>query len=338
MTVKHYVVVGNGPAGNKAALTLRDQAPDDRITLISKDRESCYRPHLIPGMLAGKIEEQDMFVCDADVYNARNINLRRGQSAVALDPVKKEITLDHKEVLSFDGIIIAVGGRPRIPESLDPFKDYMFTLKTLEDARLWMDHLEGADEILVMGGDLTSFGTTRALIQLEKKLFFILNKDSFWPMRPDEEVFDQAAEKLSNKGVEVLRPGLLKGISRKSSNRFEVQVDDRVINVDMLGAFFGLVPDIGFLAGSGLKIDRGVLVDEYLNAGFEGVYATGDCAQIYHPGIKDYWVSIGHENAMGLGRIAAMNLAGSRIKAEVPEETIFGVDDVKINTSWWLEF
>jgi NADPH-dependent 2,4-dienoyl-CoA reductase/sulfur reductase-like enzyme len=115
-------------------------------------------------------------------------------------------------------------------------------------------------------------------------------------------------------------------------------VDDQKIEVSMIGAFFGLVPDIRFLARSGLTIDRGVLVDEYLNAGFEGIYATGDCAQIYHPQIRDYWVSIGHENAVALGRTAALNLAGGKVRADVDMESIYDVKGIKVNTSWWAEF
>ena len=106
----------------------------------------------------------------------------------------------------------------------------------------------------------------------------------------------------------------------------------------MIGAFFGLVPDIRFLAGCGLRIDRGILVDEYLNAGFEGIYATGDCAQVYHPELGDYWVSIGHDNAVNLGRLAAMNLVGGKIPAEVGKERLFDIQGIKVNTSWWTDF
>ena len=73
-----------------------------------------------------------------------------------------------------------------------------------------------------------------------------------------------------------------------------------------------------------------------LAAGFEGVYATGDCAQVYQPEIKDYWVSIGHDNAVSLGKTAALNLIGEKIKAE--PECIFDVQGFCVNCSWWMEF
>jgi NADPH-dependent 2,4-dienoyl-CoA reductase/sulfur reductase-like enzyme len=117
-----------------------------------------------------------------------------------------------------------------------------------------------------------------------------------------------------------------------------VTIDDKRLEVGMIGAFFGLRPDIHFLSSSGLRMERGVLVDEYLSTGFEGLFAAGDCAQVYHREIRDYWVSIGHDNAAALGRIAALNLLGCRVPTNVSALSIFDVQGVKANTSWWTEF
>ena len=103
-----------------------------------------------------------------------------------------------------------------------------------------------------------------------------------------------------------------------------------VARFDILGACW--------IVSSWLPIDRGILVDDYLCTGFPGVYATGDCAQIYHPEISDYWVSIGHENACLLGRIAAINLIGGDKRTKVKPESIFSVKGINVNTSWWVEF
>ena len=189
-----------------------------------------------------------------------------------------------------------------------------------------------------MGGDLTSLALTKAMIHMKKDVSFMLNEDAFWPLRCTQALFDEVARRLSDKGVHVLESGRLKGMARLSGQGFRVGIDDEIIEVDLIGAFFGLVPDIRFLARSGLQIDRGILVDEFLNTGFESVYATGDCAQIYHPQIRDYWVSIGHDNAKNLGRVAALNLAGGSVRVEMTKESIFDVQGIKVNTSWWAGF
>lgn len=338
MAHEHFVIVGNGPAGNQAARTLRDEAPEARITVISRDRASAYRPHLLPLLIAGRMEEAELYQCPIEAYKEVGIKLRCGQEVVDLDPGKRELTLDHKEIIPFDGLIIAVGGTPRIPEPLWVFKDIMLTLKTLEDAQTWIEELRRTDSVLMIGGDLTSLSMTRTLLELNKKVHFLLNEDAFWPLRCDETLFSDVSQRLRERGVEVFEHRKLESIELEKDNTIRVVIGEGEIRVGLIGAFFGLVPDIRFLAGSSLAIDRGILVDETLGTDFDGIYATGDCAQIYHPEIRDYWVSIGHDNAVALGRTAALNLLGGHNKTEVAPENILDTRGIKVNTSWWMEF
>ena len=335
MAKEHFVVIGNGPAGNQAARTLKKEAPEARVTVISRDPCSAYHPHLLPELIAGNIDEEELYSCSLDFYGSRGIKLRCGQEVVALIPERRELLLDHKEIIPFTGLIIAVGGRPRIPEPLLIFKDLMLTLKTLGDARQWSEALTHAETILIIGGDLTSLAMTRSLMGMGKQVLFVLNEDAFWPLRCNDELY---AERLRSRGVKVLENRNIRGMTRLSDGAYRIRFEGLEIRVDLIGAFFGLVPDVRFLTGSGLTIDRGILVNENLNTGHEGIYATGDCAQIYHPEIRDYWVSIGHDNAFTLGRIAALNLLGACLRVTVSPGSIFDVEGIKVNTSWWMEF
>lgn len=338
MGERHYLVVGNGPAGNQAVHTLREVAPDDRVTLVSRARVSSYSPRLLPDFIAGKIREEEIFLCPFEAYAEKGIKVRSCQEAVAVDVEKQLLTLDHKEVVPYDGLIIAVGGVPHLPAGLEPFHDLIFTLKTLEDARVWIDTLREADRILLIGGDLTSFAVTRALLHLGKKVSFILNDDAFWPLRPEAERFDRVAALLGDRGVNVLPHRSIKSVARLPDGSLEARLDEGRVAADMIGAFFGLLPDVDFLKKSGMRIDRGILVDEYLCTGCGGVYAAGDCAQIYHPALRDYWVSVGHDNARLLGRIAALNLASGEGKEKAQPESMFTLRGIRVNTSWWEDY
>jgi len=335
---RHLVVVGNGPAGRQAAHTLREVAPDDRISLVSRARVSSYSPHRLPDFIAGKLREEELFLCPFEAYAEEGIKVRSCQEAVAVDLRKQHLILGHKEVVPYDGLIIAVGGVPRLPAGLEPFHDFIFTLKTLEDAKVWIDKLQEADRVLLIGGDLTSFAVVRALLHLGKEVSFILNDDAFWPLRPEAERFGRVAAMLTDRGVDVLPHRNVESVSRLADGSFEARLDGGRIVADMIGAFFGLVPDVGFLKESGMRIDRGILVDEYLCTGFREVYAAGDCAQIYHPALRDYWVSVGHDNARLLGRIAALNLVRGEEKKKAQPESMFTVQGIRVNTSWWEDY
>ena len=338
MDKHHFIVIGNGPAGNHAALTLRQHLPDARITVISKEACGCYLPHLLPKVISGAINEDQITVFSPSSYKEKNIKFRSGQEVVGIDLHKKTILMDHKEIIPFDGLVIAVGGKPRIPEHLEIFKERMLILKTVKHAEYWIKRLAKASSVLLIGGDLTSLAFAKELLSMNKKIYFLLNEDAFWPLRCNMRLLDEVTRTLLDKGIHVLTQSEVKSLSVQEDESIELGTDHDRICVDVVGAFFGLVPDIRFAVGSGLRIDRGIIVDEFLHTGFDGVYATGDCAQIFHPEIRDYWVSIGYENAVTLGRIAALNLAGAHIKTDVDKESILDVQGVNVNTSWWMEF
>lgn len=338
MSQENFVIIGNGPSGYAAALTLRERLPEEKITLISRERQPSYFPRYLPDLIAGKVKEEQIFASGLSSYKENNIRLRSGQQVVDLDLNHRQLIMDHKERISFDGLIIAVGGKPRIPEPYLNLKDLMLTLKTIDDAKSWVSGLKPSDSVLIIGGDLTSFAVTRALRSLDKQVYFMLDECAFWPLRSNRRLLEEAEESLTRNGVKVLKGSRVEGIARLRDNVYEVMIDGRKLKVGLVGAFFGLVPDIRFLARSGLALDRGILVDEYLQAGVKDVYAAGDCAQIYHPEINGYWVSIGHQNAVNLGRTAAVNLAGGRERADTARESIYDVDGIRVNTSWWLEY
>jgi len=332
------IIIGNGPAANHAALTLREQSPGMQITVVGQEPVRYYKPHLLPEYISGKLSEEDLFVNPLRFYKDREIKLRLGQRVVHVDFSRREIVLEHKEVMPFDGLIIACGGRPRVPEPIEMFSDLLLTLKTLADARIWIETLARVDAILVVGGDLTSLAFTRSILSLGKKVSFLLDEESFWPVRNVEGVLPQAKAALAARGVDVIQGRGITGMTRVADNLLEVRIDRKALTVGAVGAFFGLAPHVKFLVRSGLDIERGILVDERLKTRFDDVYAAGDCAQVYHPGLRDYWVSIGYKNACNLGRIAATNLIGGRLPADVAPASIFHLDEIAVNTSWWTEF
>jgi NADPH-dependent 2,4-dienoyl-CoA reductase/sulfur reductase-like enzyme len=338
MAEEHYVIVGNGPAANEAAATLRVHAPEARVTMIGRERTGYYRPDLLPGFISGRIPEEQLFVHAPGFYKEQGIKLRIGQEVMSVDFSRKELKLEHKEIVPFDGLIIAVGSKPRIPEPLRAFEESMLPLKTMADARAWKEKLARVDSVLIIGGDLTSLSFTKALLSLKKRVSFAIDGECFWPIPFTPDLCQEVTKKLRTRGVNVIPGSKIKSVVRISEDLVGVETDAGSLETGVVGAFFGLIPDVKFLANSGLHIERGILVDEYLQTPVEGVYAAGDCAQVYHPELRDYWVSVGFGNAKNLGRVAGLNLIGGRVQAEAAPESIFQLEGISINTSWWTEF
>jgi NAD(P)H-nitrite reductase large subunit len=337
MAEEHFVIIGNGPAANEAAPILREKAPEARITIIGRELFRYYRPDFLPRFIAGQISEEELYVHPLEFYKDRDIKLRLGQAVVDVDFSKRNLALDHKEVIRFDGLIVATGARHLIPPSLEPYEDFMLTLKTMNDAKIWVEKLAEVESVLVIGCDLTSVVFAKALLALGKRVIFFLDRHSPHLGCAPENIHERIAEKLSELGGEVLDCPKIHKVEQISQTAVEVTTEDSQLTVGAVGAFMGMVPEVRFLGGSGLNIERGILVDEYLETNYKGVFAAGDCAQVYYPDIHNYWQSIGNRNAKTLGRTAALNLVGERVRTEVASSSIFHIDETPINTSWWLE-
>ena len=123
----HYVIIGNGPAGNRAADVLRENDTDARVTIISDESFSYYYRHMLPKFAVGTKTEEELIVRPFTVYKEKRIRMRLGQKVERIDPENRILYLKHMEKVNFTKLILAVGGTPRILPSLTSFKEHFST-------------------------------------------------------------------------------------------------------------------------------------------------------------------------------------------------------------------
>ncbi|MBU1171549.1 MAG: FAD-dependent oxidoreductase [Proteobacteria bacterium] len=334
----HYVIIGNGPAGNLAADTLRDSDPDARITIVSNESMTYYYRHKLTEFIKGKAREEDLTVRPYSVYKDKNIRLRLGQQVDKIDPNKKIIYLKHMETVSYTKLIIATGASPRALPSVSNFSKCLNVLSTYSDALAQIPMINKNKTFLVLGGDIISFKFIRMLKDMGKEVTTLLYSEAFWPFSLEADMAQQVKKSLSDKGVTVISDDHIKSV-KKSGEAFDI-VTEKGLNqsFDSVYSFLGMIPNIRFILGSGIDTDRGILVDDHLKTNFDDVYAAGDCAQIYNPDMKSYWLSIGWNNAKIQGTLAAQNLLGAHKVINPAPQKILEVEGLKINTSWWESF
>ena len=334
----HYVIIGNGVAANRAADVLRQGDSDGRITLISQEFFPFYYRYRLREYIAGTLNEADLIVRPVSYYKDQRIRLRLGQKVTRVDLEQQVIYLKHMEKVHYTHLLLCSGGKPRIPEIFLDFREYFTVMKTLADARNLKARLPGIQKLVIIGGDLVSVRMASAFTHMSIDVFFILHDDAFWPLELTRERRDSFVQMLRKKGVHVVDDQMLQRVEKNDAKGLTVVTDHgEKIQCDLIGAFFGLTPDVDFLVGSGLDIDRGILVDEYLRSPIENVFAAGDCAQVYNPSIRNYWVSIGWKNARTLGEMAAHNVLGSKDLADAPPHTILNWDGIQVDTPWWQD-
>jgi 3-phenylpropionate/trans-cinnamate dioxygenase ferredoxin reductase component len=337
MKSDHYVIIGNGPAGNSAADELRKNDPDARITIISDEFFPYYNRHMLRQYIIGEKSRKDLVVRSTAHYQKHRIRLRLGQRVIKADLETNTLYLKHMEKVGFTRLLLCLGGKPRIPETTWSFAKHFTVLKSLADADKLKACLPDTQSFVIIGGDLISVRMSTSLLKVGKEVTFIVDEDAFWPLQLSAEERREFEQNLTKKGARVITGDVLAGIEKESSGYRVMTRDGKTLICDRVGAFFGSIPDVDFLIGSGLDIDRGILVNEFLQTQFKSVYAAGDCAQIYNPAIRNYWVSIGWDNALRLGQIAAHNMLGTADKVDMPPVNSLKADGIAVKTSWWRD-
>lgn len=331
----HYVIVGNGPAGNHAATTLREEDAGAKITIVSDEKISYYHKPRLTGFILDKISQKDLLVNPLDHYEKNDIQVRLGQAVDRIDPGSNTVFIKQSEKISYSHLIIASGSRARVLPAMQGFADHLKFVTSYADVIAYKPQIQGAGRFLVFGGDLVGFKFLKMLAAMGKEVTLMVYPNAFWPYDLTEDMLAQIHKTLSNFNADIIVKDDIKTID-KIDGAYRIKTLKGIEKtVDMVFSFNGLIPRIDFARGSGIDVDHGILVDEYLRTNMDNIYACGSCAQIYDPVIKSYATSIGWPNAVAQGKVAALNLLGAQKAIASAGRKYFDLEGVKIKTTWW---
>ena len=309
-----YVIVGAGPAGVIAAETLRGIDSSGSITLVGDESEPPYSRMAIPYLLAGNIGEEGTHLRHGGGhYENLNIDVRRGRVA-SVSSDRKAVTLGGGDTLSYDRLLIATGShtvRPPIPGTNLPGVEGCWTL---DDARNIAERAKPGSRVVLMGAGFIGCIVLEALAARNVRLTVVEMAERMLPRMMDETGGDMIRRWCENKGVDVLTAAKATAIEA-ANGALRLTLDaGRSIDADLVVCATGVMPNTGFLEGSGVETDVGVLVDGYLQTSAPGVYAAGDVAQGPDFSTGRQQVHAIQPTAGDHGRIAGLNMAGQGMR------------------------
>ena len=168
------VIIGAGAAGNAAAEMLRHEGYLRPITLIGAEASTPPdRPNLSKDYLAGTAPEEWVALRGDDFYAAQQIDLRSARSVSAIDPLAKQITLDHGERLAYDALLLATGAEPVRLDLPGADRGHVFTLRSLADSRAIIARAEHAKRAVVLGASFIGLEVAAALRQRELEIHVV---------------------------------------------------------------------------------------------------------------------------------------------------------------------
>jgi NADPH-dependent 2,4-dienoyl-CoA reductase/sulfur reductase-like enzyme len=316
----HIVIVGASLAGLRAAEELRTAGHDGAITLVGDEPHRPYdRPPLSKQVLAGaKPPASTELSVVSGSPDDLGLDWRLGQSATRLDLDQRAVLLGGGERLGFDGLVIATGASPRRLPGTDHL-DGVHTLRTIDDCVEIRAALDASPRrVAVVGAGFigAEVAATCRGRGIEVSLIEALPVPLERGLGP--EMGAVVADVHRDHGVD-LRLGV--GVVRiEGSDRVERirLTDGTVLEVDLVVIGIGVAPNTGWLEGSGLTIDNGVVCDATCTAA-PGVVAAGDVAR--WPNARfDEVMRVEHwDNAIAMGTHAARSLlAGAQAEPFMP--------------------
>jgi NADPH-dependent 2,4-dienoyl-CoA reductase/sulfur reductase-like enzyme/nitrite reductase/ring-hydroxylating ferredoxin subunit len=306
---ENVIIVGGGAAGNAAAEMLRREGYSGGVTMISADDTVPYdRPNLSKDFLAGTANEEWIPLRSTDFYREHQIELLLSTRVAAIDPRKKRVQLADGSDRKFDALLLATGAEPvklKIPGADLPQVCY---LRSLSDCRAIIGRAAKARRVVLVGASFIAMEVAASLTQ--RKLQIHVVAPEAVPME------------------KVLGPPVgehLRGLHERNGVVFHLQqsvvaIDERrvmlkdgnAIEADLVVIGIGVRPLTDLAERAGIKTDKGVLVNEYLETSIPQIYAAGDIARWPYPLTGEHirvehWVVAERQ-----GQTAARNILGSR--------------------------
>jgi 3-phenylpropionate/trans-cinnamate dioxygenase ferredoxin reductase subunit len=337
----HYVIIGSGVAGNHAAEVLRDREPECRITIVTNNRLLFYNRYLLPQIFLGAGDGWQRFLAyPPQHYMERRMQVRRDTVVTRIDSGRREITFGHGEVIAYDKLLVASGARGYLPEELAEYRALIHPFGSYEQAIAVRRALPDSGTVIMLGGDMIGLDLARSLTQAGHRVVLVTGEFTFWPHTVIPEERDAFCEALERMGIErISNSGGVDAIEAGAPGRSARRVvlrDGREIHGDVVLSFMGLVPSVDFMLGSGVDIERGLLVDPTLRTSDPHIYAAGDVCQIWSAEDHGYRFYYGYRNVRAMGELAALNMTGAGQEfVSTRHETLRLDDHGHIDSPFW---
>lgn len=295
-----YVIIGIGAAGMTAAKTLRQLAPNDEIMMISVDE----KPHsrcMLHKYLSHERDEDGINFVPANFFEKNRIIHAAGQRVKKLDTQKKQVICDKGFVCSYDKMLISTGAESFIPPvgALRTAAN-VFGLRHLSDAKAIDKRAKNSQKVVIIGSGLVGLDAAYGLLEQKKEIIIVEMAERILPVQLDatgaaqyQKLFENAGcqFRLGRKGADT--------ICNEAGDVTHVVLDDgEKLPCDMVIVAAGVRSAVEGFEDSGILIDRGIQVDDYLETSVKDVYAAGDVT-----GLSGIW-----PNAQKQGKIAAQNM------------------------------
>jgi len=305
----HYVIIGAGPAGVNAAEHLRKYDPSGQITLLAAEDAPPYSRMAIPYFLAGDISPEGTFLRkDANHYPEMGINVRHARVS-AVNTASKTVELLGGEALAYDKLLVASGATAAKPPVPGIDLDGVYNCWSLADAHKIVERAAPGSNVTLMGAGFIGCIILEALAARKVNLTVIEMENRMVSRMTNETMGTMIKSWCEDKGITVLTSTRVDAIAEQDGGLSLTTNNGTTVAADLVICATGVRSNTGFLDGSGVKVDMGVVVDDFMQTSVPDVYAAGDVAQGKDLSTGEYYVQAIQPTAVEHAKLAAWSMA-----------------------------
>lgn len=314
------VVVGGGIAGVSAVVALRAEGYAGPLVLVSDEPHLPYRrPTVSKELVRGARTVEQVRVKPEQWYADREVDLRRGRAAVALDPAAGVVRLDSGEELAWSQLVLATGGRARTLPGVQP-SPRIRTLRTAADTETLVASLEGVDRVVVVGAGLIGAEIAASLRELGRDVVLLEGAPLPLPRLLPAHLGEVYAQAHRARGVTVETGVDVREVVDEGGLVRVGAADGRAWSAPLVVVAVGMEPELSLARAAGLELagpleaPTGVLVDGHGRTSADGVWAAGDAtvrpsSYLPQPFRAEHWQAA-QNHGTAVGRSLAGVLAG----------------------------
>ena len=277
--MKHIVIIGNGIAGITAARHIRKKS-SHVITVISAETDHFFSRTALMYIYMGYMKYEHTKPYEDWFWKKNRINLKRAY-VQSVNTSKKLLELAGGSEMTYDTLIIASGSSPNKFDWPGQGLEGVQGLYSYQDLELMEKNTQKISRAVIVGGGLIGIEMAEMLLSRKIPVTFLVRENSFWDNVLPLEESNIVNRHIREHHVDLRLSTELKEIVPDENGRVKAVVTGKGerIACEFVGLTVGVSPNVGFLKGSGIEMQRGVLVDPYLQTNVDEIYAIGDCAE-----------------------------------------------------------
>jgi NADPH-dependent 2,4-dienoyl-CoA reductase/sulfur reductase-like enzyme/predicted acylesterase/phospholipase RssA len=309
-----FLLVGGGLACATAAETLRLEGAEGTIALLTAEDWFPYqRPPLSTQFLLGTQTDDQLSILPQSFYRDHSIDVILGTRASHLDAKNQVVQTDPAGEIRYGKLLVGTGTRPiRLPVAGATLSG-IYYLRTLTDARNIRHAAETAKRAVVIGGSFLGIELAASLRAMGIHVTIIAIKNGLLDKLESPLASEFFCHYYRDHGVDIILGDEVTAFVGEQNVGGVTTRSGRTVQCDLALVAIGVVPDVGFLQGSAIELDDGIVVDRFLQTNQPHIFAAGDVANFFDPVFNvrrriEHW-----DNAIKQGRLAAKNMLGRRL-------------------------